>query len=150
MARKKKSRHFSDRVLDKYIEKNKNEITRGYIESGGRKDKRSKKATRTDEKRAVELFKRTVKGKFDSDNKLTTAEAIKKVKRTRLFTSQEEIGKQNMANTLKKFGYFVSPKDLKWDNTINTYKVINGKYAGKYVVMVHRPGQNPSYVYILQ
>lgn len=140
---------FSSKRLTNWLSKNLIDITVGYLNHGGRKDKRSNKITAADKKRAAKIFELDVKQKMKDNKGMTTIEAAKLVKRSNRFNIYADISKENMQKVLNKFGINVQKRSLQYDASTDSYKIIGGKYKDRTVTIVHTPGTYPSYQIML-
>ena len=123
-----------------------NKITKGYVrQAPSKKDKRSKNITSSDKKRALAYLKINVKGLLESSPELTMKEAVNQVVNSTAFTSKGETAAKNWQKQLKEFNINVKRTSLEYDEKESKYKIIAGKYKNYYTVIVHHPGQDPSY-----
>ena len=123
-----------------------NKVTNKYIKlRPSLKDKRSKNITSADKKRALAYLKINVKGLLESSPELTMKEAVNQVVNSTAFTSKGETAAKNWQKQLKEFNINVKRTSLEYDEKESKYKIIAGKYKNYYTVIVHHPGQDPSY-----
>ena len=123
-----------------------NKITEGYIKQApSKKDKRSKNITSADKKRALAYLKINVKGLLESAPELTMKEAVNQVVNSTAFTSRGETAAKNWQKQLKQFNINIRKSSLEYDEKESKYKIVAGKYKNYYTVIVHNPGQDPSY-----
>ena len=123
-----------------------NKITKGYIkQTPSKKDKRSKNITSADKKRALAYLKINVKGLLESSPELTMKEAVNQVVNSTAFTSRGETAAKNWQKQLKQFNINIRKSSLEYDEKESKYKIVAGKYKNYYTVIVHNPGQDPSY-----
>ena len=123
-----------------------NKITKGYIkQTPSKKDKRSKNITSADKKRALAYLKINVKGLLESSPELTMKEAVNQVVNSTAFTSKGETAAKNWQKQLKQFNINIRKSSLEYDEKESKYKIVAGKYKNYYTVIVHNPGQDPSY-----
>ena len=123
-----------------------NKITKGYVrQTPSKKDKRSKNITSADKKRALAYLKINVKGLLESSPELTMKEAVNQVVNSTAFTSRGETAAKNWQKQLKQFNINIRKSSLEYDEKESKYKIIAGKYKNYYTVIVHNPGQDPSY-----
>ena len=123
-----------------------NKITKGYVkQTPSKKDKRSKNITSADKKRALAYLKINVKGLLESAPELTMKEAVNQVVNSTAFTSRGETAAKNWQKQLKQFNINIRKSSLEYDEKESKYKIIAGKYKNYYTVIVHNPGQDPSY-----
>ena len=144
---------FSSKRFDKFISRNIDKITEGYIAHGGRADRRSKTGiSKASKKRAAGAFERSLKGIMERNPELTQSEASKTVMRSNKFNIYADIAKENWRKTLKEAGINVQLRSLNFVKTQNgspVYQITRGKNAGKYTFVKHFPGQSPSFQIIL-
>lgn len=171
MAKKKRKKRkdpfkYKKTIINKLIEENKNIISQGYYtQKTGSIPTQTKKNINL----AISAFKSDLKGIMKNNPELTAKEVFLKTLRSTKFTSQEEIAVSNMYNELKKFYNYtitrsytskelgtytrdilmpIYKKDqIRWDKKSGHYVITYGKDAGKHIVQVHRPGEEPSYVW---
>ena len=123
-----------------------NKITKGYVkQTPSKKDKRSKNITSADKKRALAYLKINVKGLLESAPELTMKEAVNQVVNSTAFTSRGETAAKNWQKQLKQFNINIRKSSLEYDEKESKYKIVAGKYKNYYTVIVHNPGQDPSY-----
>ena len=144
---------FSSKRFDKFISRNIDKITEGYIAHGGRADRRSKTGiSKASKKRAAGAFERSLRGIMEKNPELTQSEASTVVMRSNKFNIYSDIAKQNWRKTLKEAGINVQLRSLNFVKTQNgspVYQITRGKNAGKYTFVKHFPGQSPSFQIVL-
>ena len=144
---------FSSKRFDKFISRNIDKITEGYIAHGGRGDRRSKTGiSKASKKRAAGAFERSLKGIMERNPDLTQSEASTAVMRSNKFNIYADIAKENWRKTLREAGINVQLRSLKFVKTENgspVYQITRGKHAGMYTIVKHFPGQTPSFQIVL-
>ena len=123
-----------------------NKITKGYVkQTPSKKDKRSKNITSADKKRAMTYIKDSVRGVFEANPQMKVREVVDEVLNSRAFTTADEARISSWHKRLKEFNINVRLTSLEFDKKESKYKIIAGKYKNYYTVVVHNPGQDPSY-----
>lgn len=138
---------YSQKIFDKMIKKDLHSIASKLVkQSAMKKDARSKAITEADKSRAKKVYERMLKGKLANNPHMTMREAYNKIMRSEMFTPKAEISRENMYRKVKEFGYNIRSKsDLVYDTSSGTYTIIRGQYQGMNVIIIHKPGSNPSY-----
>lgn len=123
-----------------------NTVTNKYIKlRPSLKDKRSKNITVSDKKRAMTYLKDSVRGVLEANPQMKVREVVDDVLNSRAFTTADEARISSWHKRLKEFDINIRLKSLEFDKKENKYKIIAGKYKNYYTVIVHNPGQDPSY-----
>ena len=119
------------------------------IEQMGKKDPKSEKITSKDREKVRNLFRDKFETVKQNNPDLTNKEIMSKIIRETAFTSKENIAVENWWKQLKEFGTNIKKTSIKYDIEKKLYKIVAGKYKGNYTIIVHNPGQEPSYSIIL-
>ena len=123
-----------------------NTVTNKYIKlRPSLKDKRSKNITSADKKRAMTYLKDSVRGVLEANPQMKVREVVDEVLNSRAFTTADEARISSWHKRLKEFNINVRLTSLEFDKKESKYKIIAGKYKNYYTVVVHNPGQDPSY-----
>ena len=123
-----------------------NKVTNKYVKlRPSLKDKRSKNITVADKKRAITYLKDSVRGVLEANPQMKVREVVDEVLNSRAFTSADEARIASWHKRLKEFNINVRLTSLEFDKKESKYKITAGKYKNYYTVIVHNPGQDPSY-----
>jgi hypothetical protein len=138
---------FSNKIFDKMVKNDLHEIASKLVKNSAmKKDARSKGITVADKNRAKKVYERLLKGKMENNPHMSMREAYDKIKHSTLFTSKAEISRENMYKKAKEFGFNIRSKsDIEYDSSIGGFTITRGQYAGKNIIVVHKPGSYPSY-----
>ena len=123
-----------------------NKVTNKYVKlRPSLKDKRSKNITVADKKRAITYLKDSVRGVLEANPQMKMKEAVDEVLNRRAFTTADEARLASWHKRLKEFNINVRLTSLEFDKKESKYKITAGKYKNYYTVVVHNPGQDPSF-----
>ena len=123
-----------------------NKVTNKYVKlRPSLKDKRSKNITVADKKRAITYLKDSVRGVLEANPQMKMKEAVDEVLNSRAFTTADEARLASWHKRLKEFNINVRLTSLEFDKKESKYKITAGKYKNYYTVVVHNPGQDPSF-----
>lgn len=123
-----------------------NKVTNKYVKlRPSLKDKRSKNITSADKKRAITYLKDSVRGVLEANPQMKVREVVDEVLNSRAFTTADEARLSSWHKRLKEFNINVRLTSLEFDKEEKKYKITAGKYKNYYTVVVHNPGQDPSY-----